>query len=264
MPTSVSPSTEAVRRFFYWAKWVSFTTVLAQFDSVFDPRSEFTQEQIASREFTRRRATAIEMYVLCWIGLEVIMVVLATSYLGPGPIWLKVEIVGLALLRIIEIVQVQVNLALFDEIKRPDPRVALTARTLVLGVVNYIELFLCFGVVYGVGYTKIGPVDPNTLLGAAHPMMGLYVSAVTQLSTGYSDVYPTGWLRLVAPVQGFIALIFLVLVLGRFVASLRPITGIFDQRDVTDRALPRWWSGQRPRLSDIRPAKINLPRKRRR
>jgi hypothetical protein len=60
--------------------------------------------------------------------------------------------------------------------------------------------------------------------------MAFYVSIVTQLMIGYSNVYPTGWLRVVAAVQGLVGFVFVVLVFGRFVAAQRPITDIFDKR----------------------------------
>ena len=66
------------------------------------------------------------------------------------------------------------------------------------------------------------------LVGAGRPVTGFYLSVITQLTIGYGDVYPTGWLRVVAAIQGLVGALFIILVLGRLLASLRQIKGALD------------------------------------
>jgi hypothetical protein len=69
-----------------------------------------------------------------------------------------------------------------------------------------------------------------TLVGAGKPVTGFYLSVITQLTIGYGDVYPTGWLRVVAAIQGLVGALFIILVIARLVASLRPIREFLDDR----------------------------------
>jgi len=74
---------------------------------------------------------------------------------------------------------------------------------------------MCFGFIYA--------AHLGHLFGASRAATGIYLSFITQLTIGYGDVYPTGWLRIVAVIQGLVAALFVILVLGRIVASIRPL-----------------------------------------
>ena len=126
-----------------------------------------------------------------------------------------------AALRIIEVVQVTVNAAVFDSFTRKqDNRILSAARMLVLGFVNFVELCVCFGIVYAANFKH--------LVGAGQPVTAFYFSIVTQLTIGYGDVFPTGGLRICAAVQGLISLIFVVLVFARFVTTLPRIDATLE------------------------------------
>lgn len=58
-----SPVTALARHLFEFAKWLSPMKWLGGRYPLFRPRSELTQEEIQSKDFTRRRARAIEMCV---------------------------------------------------------------------------------------------------------------------------------------------------------------------------------------------------------
>jgi hypothetical protein len=166
-----------------------------------------------------RRAHAIEFYMIGWLGLEFALVIF--SCLWPLPFHVSLVFAVIGFLRIFEIVQVAVNVTLFDPLSgRPDERVASRARMVTLAGVNFIELLLCFGLIYANDYQRLAH--------AGRPLTAFYFSVITQLTIGYGDVYPTGWLRVVAATQGLVGLLFVLLVFGRFIASLRPIKGILD------------------------------------
>jgi Ion channel len=218
---ALSPVTASMRRLFAFAKWLSPMQWLGRRYSLFRPRSELTQEEIQSKEFTRRRALAIERYMVAWLGLELVLVMV--SCLGIWPTWIGLIFGIVVASRIIEVIQVTVNATLFDALSgRPDERVASRARMIVLAGVNFVELLLCFGLIYAADYAS--------LRGAGRPVTAFYFSIITQLTIGYGDVYPTGWLRVVAATQGLVGILFVILVFGRFMASLPQVHGIFGDK----------------------------------
>ena len=56
-----------------------------------------------------------------------------------------------------------------------DEVVATIPRMLVLAGINFVELLLCFGVIYAINYQR--------LVGAGKPITGIYLSIITQLAS---------------------------------------------------------------------------------
>ena len=165
-----SPVTALARRLFDVAKWLSPMQWLGRQYPLFRSRSELTQAEIQSKAFTKQRARAIEMYMCSWLGIETAIV--TTSCLGPWGRWLRVALVLSVASRIIEVIQVTVNATVFDALSgRADELFASRARMIVLAGVNFVELWLCFGVIYAVDYTR--------LHGAGRPITAFYFSITT-------------------------------------------------------------------------------------
>ncbi len=126
--------------------------------------------------------------------------------------------VGAAIFRIVDIIQVSINIVLFNRLRvHPDlrnPMISLT-RSLLLTVINYFELILLFGVIY-LSYPEI--IHPRV-----EPYDALYFSVITQITIGYGDLRPVGWGRLVASIQGITGFFFAIFVLARFISSLPSI-----------------------------------------
>jgi hypothetical protein len=164
---------------------------------------------------TKRRSRRIEIYIGAWLVMEVVLLGLAAH--DPG--WSIGIPRALATLRILDIFQSSVNLGVFDQLRaRGQLRISNAVRTLVLSFLNYLELIVCFGILYTTVLSK--------LVGATSWLDALYFSIVTQLTIGYGDIHPLGEARVVTSAQGLIAVAFTILILGRIVSVLPNIDSV--------------------------------------
>jgi Ion channel len=153
-------------------------------------------------DFENPSPSLTEKYVLICLLIEILI---ALAFLAPstGHSSIAAWVVGiLAVIRIVEIVGRIVDVT---EVISPP-------RTLILAGINYFELALCFGVLYASNY--------QSLNGASRPITAFYFSIITQLTIGYGDVSPRGWLRLVVVVQGMLSALFIITVFARAIAAL--------------------------------------------
>ncbi|MBL0171012.1 MAG: two pore domain potassium channel family protein [Gemmatimonadaceae bacterium] len=164
---------------------------------------------------TVRRSRRVEGYIIAWFVVELGLLGAAAIELG-WPLWIPRT---LAIVRILDIFQSSVNMSVFDQLRTEERLVISSAvRTLVLSFLNYVELFVCFGILY--------TTYADSLVGSAGWLDDLYFSAVTQLTIGYGDIRPVGWARFVSVVQGLISIAFTVLMLGRIVSVLPKIESV--------------------------------------
>jgi hypothetical protein len=117
--------------------------------------------------------------------------------------------------RISDVVCTAVRVLLFDKISYPgNHRVVSTkARIVTLGLLNFIELGVCFGGIYSC-FPELIHSDNRDFLGAFH------LSFISQTTIGYGDVYPIGWLRPVTWLQGLSGIIILTLLIARYIGLL--------------------------------------------
>jgi Ion channel len=167
------------------------------------------------KQATALRSRRKEAYILTWFAIELLLLLLTEIEVG-WPLWIPRV---LATIRILDIFQSSVNLSVFDQL-RTEERVVISSavRTLVLSFLNYLELLICFGIVYVTMLSK--------LHGAEGWMDAIYFSVVTQLTIGYGDIRPLGEARLVSSLQGMIAVAFTILILGRIVSVLPKIESV--------------------------------------
>lgn len=161
---------------------------------------------------TVRRSRRVEAYIIAWFVMEAALVGTAAAHLA-WPLWVPRLIV---IVRILDIFQQSVNMSVFDQL-RSDERLVISSavRTLVLSFLNYVELLVCFGILY----TSL----PGSLAGSTGWIDDLYFSVVTQLTIGFGDIRPIGTARLIASAQGLVSVIFTILMLGRIVSVLPKI-----------------------------------------
>lgn len=162
-----------------------------------------------------RRSRRVEAYMLAWFAIEAI-VLIATTNPVQLPLWIPRTLI---VIRILDIFQTSVNMSVFDQLRTAERLVISSAvRTLVLSFLNYLELLVCFGILY--------TTMPGTLIGSTGWLDAMYFSVVTQLTIGYGDIRPTGWARFVSVSQGLVSVAFTILILGRIVAVLPKIGSV--------------------------------------
>lgn len=129
--------------------------------------------------------------------------------------------------RIVDIVCTAARIVLFDPYRThytSEYKISSTVRSIILGFLNYLELIFAFAIIYRINGHLIGAVG-----GANEYMSSLYLSAVTQLTVGYGDLRPLGFLRLVTSLQAFFGLALLSLFVARFISLLRPIASLEEE-----------------------------------
>ena len=169
------------------------------------------------QRLTRTRSRKVEGYVCSWLVVEGILVTTVTMWPTSVPGWL---ITFLAAWRIEDIFQASMNLTVFDRLrmKSGDHYVASVARIAVLSLWNYIEVILCFGIIYAnhISLLKHTVTDAPPLDG----FDAFYFSAITQLTIGYGDIAPQGAMRAVAVAQALLGFVLGVFAISRVIAFL--------------------------------------------
>ena len=129
----------------------------------------------------------------------------------------------LLFLRLIDIIQVNVNMVLFDGLRFRDNRMAKFSRTIIMLVWNYLELILIFGFFYLVNWRDL--YNCHSISDA------YYFSAISQLTIGYGDITPRHNLRFLAVFHGVIGTLFLILIVSKVVSLLPNVKSIGDDNN---------------------------------
>lgn len=167
-------------------------------------------------QLAKKRAIKIDLSILFFFILELSYPFLSLNYKLLDTILLIIFIA-----RLIDIIQINVNLILFDHIRIPENRIAKYSRSVILLIVNYIEIVLIFGFIYwhfNLHFNKVVDIYD-----------AYYFSGITQLTIGYGDIFPKDWMRLVVLIQGFISTIFSFLVLAKIISLIPDLKGIEDK-----------------------------------
>lgn len=166
----------------------------------------------------RNRGRRIEVYLLFWLAIEAAAVTIGTGNRGAAVTFI---FLAASCIRIADIIQITGNISLFDRLKINWRYYYIenTVRTILLSLINYLELIVCFGFIYCV----LGR-DGRWLTFKESIFDGYYFSGVTQLTIGYGDITPMGPVKYLALFQGFIGFLFTILILGRFISLLPEIT----------------------------------------
>ncbi len=107
-------------------------------------------------------------------------------------------------------------------------------RIVVLGIVNYLELVVYFGAIYAISPQDLMPCGQGAYW-YSPGLSGLYFSTITQMTIGYGDIQPLGWLRAIACVQALCGLGVLVLLIGQFVSALPKVIAVDEAVKIAER-----------------------------
>ena len=190
----------------------------------FEPRTKSLERK--SLKATAKRAKQVDTYVVAGLFVEVASYfavvflrtrcLLCTAVCG--------ALTAVVIVKILEIPSTALRVALFDRVhldRGVEHGVASRARMVVLGFVNYVELIACFAVIYAWAPEALGLSEPDWFA-------PFYLSAVSQLTIGYGELHPEGWLRPIACIQGLLALMLILLLIGRFITMLEQDVNLED------------------------------------
>lgn len=213
---SISPISYAVERVFHLLAMLSPERLAGPTRVRIQTAHPDTAARLSA---ARRRGRKVEAYLCVWLAIEIAAVAFGTTCLNP---WVTGLFTALAMGRILDIVQITGNISLFDRLKINWRYYYIenTVRTILLSLVNYVEFVLCFGFIYCVAGR-----GGTLFLFKDSPYDGYYFSGATQLTIGYGDISPHGWVKYLALFQGFLGFLYAILILGRFIALLPESTG---------------------------------------
>src|SRR5207248_3677051 len=132
--------------------------------------------------FTTKHANRVDALVASCFVLEFLCLIAASQWRGNWR-WLLLFTAW----RILDIAATAVRLSLFDRRHRSanaSLAVASHERVVVLGLVNYVELVICFASIYA-GF-------PDSIHGLRDGLDVIHLSVISQLTIGYGDIYPEG------------------------------------------------------------------------
>jgi Ion channel len=160
--------------------------------------------------------TEMDLYVLIWLTIAAVLTAASWWQYPHVCVSLQVVLIAAAVLRVADITQLVVNLALFDRLGQGAALqhvqvVQDVTRSLVLLLWNFVELTIWFGLAY-----VAAPFSQRDVSFGGR----FYFSAITQLTIGYGDLTPLQWTRVVAAAQGVLGWFLTVLVIARLVSSL--------------------------------------------
>lgn len=174
-------------------------------------------EYMSDGTIAKKRIWKIDKYILVCLVLNILFYCFSAS--GGERWWLHWVSLAFAIFRICDILG-NVLRTLYDRLGVPrlgDPKIASQMRRVVLGLENYFELIICYGIVYNLFFDKLimSPAVERDMFTA------LYFSGVTQLTIVYGDIQPSSFLRIVVLLQGISGLIIVVFVISRAVSLLK-------------------------------------------
>jgi hypothetical protein len=198
---------------------------------------DYTEEQW--HEKSEQRSRRVDTFVAICLVAEILCLLLLCRHLRPAIARLALAFV---VWRVIDILATDLRVSLFESFDRrrdternKDLRYVYSSpsRVIVLGVINYLELIVCFAAIYAFGADHVtADLRPATWLFASNPVIEkcLHLSFVTQITVGYGDLVPNGWLRPVAWLQCFAGLGIVALLIARYMTVLPGDRGLRDER----------------------------------
>lgn len=219
-----------VERLFFFLRFCSPSILFIDTRTLIHARLDKADQTQASESVSlvaKRRARQVDLYILFWVIFEWVLIVWSGWQVNDLPRWIIRILIGI---RLIDIIQANVNLNVFDRLRFGESHItASLTRNLILAIITYLELILAFGILYiSVSHSLITAVGHPRPRDWEDP---IYFSFITQLTIGYGDIYPIGFARVLASCQGFLGLIFSLLIMGRFISYMPMIRTAFGDHE---------------------------------
>ena len=189
-------------------------------------------DKVKDDDRAQKYCIRIDLLVALRLAFAVLLLVFAALAAPGGSLWTSVACVAAALLLMDVMANAgRVALAGEDDDYIDTRRLVFDpGRIVLLGLVNYLELILGFAVIYTANLGCLRETTQKGFKAVESCGDALYFSVITQLTIGYGDISPTGWLRLAASLQGLAGVVLLVLLVGQFVNALPPSVGLRQYR----------------------------------
>jgi hypothetical protein len=189
------------------ASWATFPRRYFMGDHLLVDLSEAN----AVSEAVRRARKSDTFLAVCFIlDLASVFLIAWSRNLG---VWLAAPYLSW---RIADVTFTALHATLFGEFLLPMQRMVnlAPARVVTLGLLSYFELVLCFGGIY-LCWPDLIRAEERDFLTPFH------LSFITQLTIGYGDVSPRGFLRPVTWMQGMCSILLLVFLIDKYLGELR-------------------------------------------
>jgi hypothetical protein len=180
---------------------------------------------------TKHLVKKVDIYILICIAIESLLVVVTPKLASIGSKLINSALLILLIIRLIEIVQININIALFDALKTSEDiseeshSMASPTRSVITMTLNYIELFIIFGLLYFI--SPGGALVQET--GTLNYINNFYYSIVVQLTSGFENIHPTGWFKILTIIQMSIGIMFIVIIIARVFNLLPTIRSVVER-----------------------------------
>lgn len=164
---------------------------------------------------------AVEIYVLCWLCINLLFLGLIFSFpnISNIPIFFVIVMI-LLILRLVDLLQVSFNVLLFDRIRTgKNYQIASPTRLLILNLFNYVEITIIFGI--------IGFLARNSFYPSFQSAWDSLYYSIGVITTIGSNVEPIAWQgRVMFLSEIILGLVFILLIIGRAISLLPSVKHI--------------------------------------
>lgn len=212
------------KAFNFWDKYLSIIKLIFK-----------TKRFKSSPNLSIKKGRWIDGYVLAWFIIEISLLISSVYFESKVIIGIVCFLIGY---RLIDIIQANVNgLLFYSEKWTRSPQ-----RTLILAMINYAEIILCFAVIYLIHNDMILQTNINPSISMEKNLIdAFYFSCMTQMTVGYGDLSPDKTMKIVTSIQALLGLGFAIVIFSRIIAMVSNVKREKVDKIQIDRGWQRPW-----------------------
>ncbi len=166
----------------------------------------------------RRIAVSIvDWYIIGWLVIELLLTI--GIGLNHIPSCFQKTIAIIAGYRIFELTQVYFNILLFDPLQHYEAGeeyfLYSSTRSVLISIISYIELIVCYAFIY-FAFIVTGIYSTPVITSVFE---AIYFSTILA-TIGYGDIVPVGNMRFIAMSEAFLSVLFIAIIIARFLNFL--------------------------------------------